>query len=190
LSTRSKAERPLRSDARDNRVKLLAAARRLFDKRGLDVGVDDVAREAGLGVGTFYRHFPTKEALFQATLVSHLEDLRDAAREALEASDADAAFFEFLSRFAELGRKKKNLMAALAQHGLAMPMADQHVAKDFHEAFDAVMARARRERVIREGITSQDLVALVRGAYSAGDEASRTRLFSVICDGLRPPKRH
>src|SRR5205085_3957256 len=68
MGPKKEVKKELRSDARDNREKILAAATRLFAKGGIEVGVDDVAREAGLGVGTLYRHFPTKDDLFRATL--------------------------------------------------------------------------------------------------------------------------
>jgi AcrR family transcriptional regulator len=183
----------LRSDARDNRAKLLAAATRLFAKSGIEVGVDDVAREAGLGVGTFYRHFPTKEALFQATLVSHVEELLAAANEALRARDPDAAFFGFLERFLVLGKRKKNLMAALERQGIAISLPDERLGADFKKAFEAVLARAQKDGVVREGVSPSELMALFRGTFSALDagagEASRARLFEILCAGLRPPSR-
>ena len=73
--------RPLRADARRNRAKVLEAAEEVFASEGLAVPIDEVARRAGVGVGTVYRHFPTKEALFEAIVVARLEALVERAEE-------------------------------------------------------------------------------------------------------------
>jgi AcrR family transcriptional regulator len=188
-----KQDAPRRSDARDNREKLLAAARRLFDRGGMAVGVDDIAREAGLGVGTFYRHFPTKEALFAATVMSHLQELADEARTASEEPDVDAAFRRFCQRFLELGRRKKNLIEALARQGVDVTALYSQLAEGFHAATCALLERAQQSGAVRAGIQVEELIALLRGAFAAlgpgADEASRERVLAVVLDGLRPPAR-
>src|ERR1035441_8815003 len=89
--------RPLRADARRNRLKVLEAARAAFAAEGIAVPLDDIARRAGVGAGTVYRHFPTKEALFEAVVADQLQLLVGDAREALRADDAGEAFFGFLA---------------------------------------------------------------------------------------------
>ena len=91
------AERPLRAYARRNRLKVLEAAREAFAAEGIVVPLDDIARRAGVGAGTVYRHFPTKEALFEAVVADQLQLLVGDAREALRADDAGEAFFGFLA---------------------------------------------------------------------------------------------
>jgi AcrR family transcriptional regulator len=189
------AEKParssVRSDARDNREKLLAAARRLFDRGGIGVGIDDIAREAGLGVGTVYRHFATKEALFAATVESHIAELIGEARTASEDPDVDSAFRRFCVRFLELGRRKKNLVEALARQGVDTAAVYAQMAEGFHAATAAMLERAQQAGAVRAGIQVEELIALLRGAFMAlgpeADEASRGRVLSVVLDGLRPP---
>ena len=94
-------ERPLRADARRNREKVLAAARAAFSEQGREAQMDDVARRAGVGVGTVYRHFPTKEALIEALMVAAFETIAAAAEEALEVEDPWEAFTSVLWRGAE-----------------------------------------------------------------------------------------
>src|SRR5436190_8854684 len=112
-------ERPLRADARRNRARVLEVATEVFEKDGIDVPVEEIARRAGLGVGTLYRHFPTKEALFEAIVVGRMQGLVAEARgrlEALEAKRGDAgeAFFAILGRVIEEGALKKDFIDALA----------------------------------------------------------------------------
>ena len=82
------AERPLRADARRNRERILKAARAVFAEQGTHSQIDDVARRAKVGVGTVYRHFPTKEALLEALLRERFEEIAGYAREALQRADA------------------------------------------------------------------------------------------------------
>ncbi|MBV8462974.1 MAG: TetR/AcrR family transcriptional regulator, partial [Acidimicrobiales bacterium] len=111
-------DRPLRADARKNRARLLAAAEEVFAEGGVSVPVDDVARRAGVGVGTFYRHFPTKEALLVAVIGTRIERLRDRSACLLEADDPGAAFFEFAAHLSEEIAAKSDLAYALAEAGI------------------------------------------------------------------------
>ena len=90
-----------RADARRNREKVLEAARAVFSEQGRDAQMDDVARRAGVGVGTVYRHFPTKEALIEALMVAAFETIAAAAEEALEIEDPWEAFASVCWRGAE-----------------------------------------------------------------------------------------
>src|SRR6476620_4963253 len=95
------AGRPLRADAARNREKVLRAARDAFAESGYGVPLDEIAARAGVGPGTVYRHFPAKEALFQAVVTARIEDLIDNARARTDADDPGGAFFGFLARIAE-----------------------------------------------------------------------------------------
>src|SRR5271170_7879529 len=106
--------RPLRADAERNRQRVLEIAQQVFATEGLAVPIDEIARRAGLGVGTLYRHFPTKEALFEAIVIGRIEGLVDYAREGARAPDPGVAFFGFLSRMVEEGSAKKDFLGALA----------------------------------------------------------------------------
>ena len=89
------AGRPLRADARRNRARVLEVAQQVFAEEGLAVPIDEIARRAGVGVGTVYRHFPTKDALFEAIIVERLCAVGEAARELARRPGAGRAFFGF-----------------------------------------------------------------------------------------------
>src|ERR671910_2175082 len=95
------AAKPLRADARRNRERILKAARAVFGDHGIDAQIDDVAKRAKVGVGTVYRHFPTKEALLDALVRERFEEIAGYAREALERDDAWDGFCELIWRAAE-----------------------------------------------------------------------------------------
>ena len=88
--------RPLRADAQRNRTRILDAAEVVFAAEGIEVPVDTIAEKAGVGVGTLYRHFPTKEKLCEAILLERLAGLTEDARAQADAADPGAAFFGFL----------------------------------------------------------------------------------------------
>src|ERR1700747_2326413 len=101
--------RPMRSDARRNRERVLVAAGDGFSKTGLRAQVEEVARRAGVGVGTVCRHFPTKQALVEAVLEAMYESLLDDARRALEQPDPGAAFHSFFNALSEFQARHRAL---------------------------------------------------------------------------------
>ena len=107
--------RPLRADARRNRERVLKAARAVFSAKGREAHLEDVARRAKVGVGTVYRHFPTKAALLEALAREQFEILTRWAHEAEEAPDAWAAFNAMIWRGAELQSADRALMEAVAE---------------------------------------------------------------------------
>src|SRR5258707_13088647 len=111
------AARPLRADARRNREKVLHAAREAFAASGLGVPLDEIAARAGVGPGTVYRHFPAKEALFEAVVTARITDLGTDARARADASDPGEAFFGFLARIAGEGAAKRDLPDAISIPG-------------------------------------------------------------------------
>src|SRR6516165_10830108 len=94
------ARKPLRADAERNRRRLLAVAQEVFAAEGLAVPIDEIARRAGLGVGTLYRHFPTKEALFAAIVTERMKAVVDDARSLRDVGDPGEALLGFLGRMA------------------------------------------------------------------------------------------
>src|SRR5437016_445533 len=108
------AGRPLRADAARNREKVLRAARVAFAESGYGVPLDEIAARAGVGPGTVYRHFPAKEALFEAVVAARVADLVADARRRSQAADPGAAFFGFLARVGEEPRVKRDLPDAIA----------------------------------------------------------------------------
>src|ERR671929_2362335 len=116
-------ERPLRADARRNREKVLAAARAVFSENGRDAQMDDVARRAGVGVGTVYRHFPTKEALIEALVVDAFETIAAHAHDALAIEDPWEAFTSVMWRGAEVMAGDRALSEVFASIPGAMEQA-------------------------------------------------------------------
>src|SRR5215207_7855971 len=106
--------RPLRADARRNRERILKAARAVFADQGIDAQIDDVARRAKVGVGTVYRHFPTKELLLDAIVREHFDALAVLAREALEAEDGWEGFCALVWRSAERNAADRSFCEVLS----------------------------------------------------------------------------
>ena len=161
--------RPLRADARRNRARVLEAAREAFAEEGLAVPLDEIARRAAVGAGTVYRHFPTKEALFEAVIVDRLDFLVEQARVALEAAQARAgeAFFEFLDVILADAASKKDLADALAGAGVDLRAVTIESAAQLNRALGELLARAQAAGVVRNGIDAADLHAIVFGALAA-----------------------
>jgi AcrR family transcriptional regulator len=114
----STAGRPMRSDAVKNRLRILEAAEVVFAARGVAAPIDEVAERAGVGVGTLYRHFPNKEALFEAIVLTRLEELARAASAPPGAGDPGEEFFSFLRQFAGKVSNKHDLIDALGAAGI------------------------------------------------------------------------
>jgi AcrR family transcriptional regulator len=185
--------RALRADAERNRQRVLEVAQEVFAKEGLSVPIDEIARRAGLGVGTLYRHFPTKESLFEAIVVGRMEGLVSHARAGAKADDAGKAFFDFLERMVAEGAAKKDFLTALAGTGVDM----QRIAaikQQMKRAVAVLLERAQKARAVRDDVEAVDVLTLVMGSVGAADRhgagpRERSRLLAVIFDGLRPPRR-
>ena len=183
-------DRPLRADARKNRALLLEAAEEVFAERGLSVPVDEVARRACLGVGTLYRHFPTKEALFVAVVAARIERLRDESRCLIDSDDPGAAFFAFAERLADEVRAKHDLADALAEVGIDYKAELGGLVDEMHRNVQALISRAQAAGAIRDDLSAQELFGLIAGSCMAaehqglGTEAQR-RMLHVVFDGVR-----
>jgi len=183
------AARPLRADAQRNRARILEAAEVVFASEGIEVPVDTIAEKAGLGVGTLYRHFPTKEKLCEAILLERLSDLTVDARQLADAADPAAAFFGFLTHIVEQGAAKRDLLVAVMGAGLAFDMAAAEVKDELREAVGVLLQRAQAVGAVRPDVTAAMVVALVgatcqAAAHSVGAPAGD--VLAIVCDGLRP----
>lgn len=185
--------RRLRADARRNRQRVLDAAESAFASEGISVPIDEIARRAGVGAGTIYRHFPTKEALLQAIMLGRLERMTAQARSLGGAQDPGAAFFGYLATLVEEGMAKRDLVEALAVGGFDVRQATAAVGQEFREAVAELMVRAQRARAVRDDVGIADLMALLRGISLATRDASEAdvtrRLVGIVSDGLRPGHR-
>lgn len=181
----------LRSDARRNRERVLRAAREAFAAEGAAVPLDEIARRAGVGAGTVYRHFPTKEALFEAVVSDRLQGLIGEARSLLEAGDPGGAFFGFFTRVVVEGVAKKDIVDALAGEGVEVDFAGSRAARNLGEAVAGLLERARRAGAVRKDVGAEDVMALLTGAslairHHGGGTDAADRVVAVVSDGLRP----
>ncbi len=181
--------RPLRADARRNRAKVLEAAEEVFASEGLAVPIDEVARRAGVGVGTVYRHFPTKQALFEAIVVARLEALVERGEELFTAEDPGTALFTFISELVDLAVKKKDLSDELARAGVQSEQLVAGVKERLERCFEVLLQRAQASGVVRDDINRTDVTALIMGTCMAANQhgcsESTQRLVGVLCDGFR-----
>jgi AcrR family transcriptional regulator len=193
LDASSSGPRALRADARRNRQRVLDAAESAFAADGISVPIDEIARRAGVGAGTVYRHFPTKEALFHAIVLTRLERMTAQARTLVAARDPGPAFFDFLAGMVEEGQAKRDLVDALAAEGIDSSAAGTQVGREFRGAVADLMARAQRAGAVRDEVGIADLTALLRGISLAVRDAQEAnqprRLLEIVCSGLRPPAR-
>jgi len=160
-------ERPLRADARRNRERILQSARAAFAESGADAQIDDVARHAGVGVGTVYRHFPTKQALLTELVRQTFRLFTGWAREALEAGGEPFALIEgLLRRIAETAAGDAGVQYALASTA-GQAETEAPAEQDELIAVIAELAEgARRAGTIRPGIEATDIAMLICGVVS------------------------
>lgn len=170
---------------------MLEVAQAVFAAEGLRVPIDEIARRAKLGVGTLYRHFPTKEALFQAIVLDRIEAMLREARALANAAEPGGAFFDFLSRLVEEGMKKRDFMDVLAETGFDVERVAGDARREFRRALAKLLTRAQRAGAVRKDVNVSDVLALVAGVHVAvrrvGDVRSSKRLITVVRDGLRAP---
>jgi AcrR family transcriptional regulator len=162
-------ERQLRADARRNRERILQSARAAFAESGADAQIDDVARHAGVGVGTVYRHFPTKQALLTELVRQTFRLFTEWAREALEAGGEPFALIEgLLRRIAETAAGDVGVQYALTSSAAQAARSEAQAEQDELIAVIAeLVERARRAGTIRPGIEATDIAMLICGVVSA-----------------------
>ena len=180
--------RPLRADAQRNRARILEAAEEVFAVEGIEVPVDLIAERAGVGVGTLYRHFPTKEKLCEAVLLDRLVALTADAEALADADDPAATFFGFLAHVVEEGVAKRDLMVAVMGAGVEFEESSAEVKDGLHRAIGVLLRRAQDVGAVRPDVTPAAVVSLVGATCqaSAHDGAAPARdLLAIVCDGLR-----
>ncbi|WP_437573476.1 TetR/AcrR family transcriptional regulator [Sorangium sp. So ce887] len=184
----SEAPRPLRADARRNRERLLIVAAEVFSERGADASMEDIARRAGVGIGTLYRHFPTREALLAATVEEHLLALARKTRALAASAPPGDGFAEFMAAFVEHASTYRGLAASLGvvfQCGSPGCIAAT-------EAATHLLSLAQAAGEIRCDVTVDDIVGLVTAISVAAqqppaDPARAQRLLTTFIAGLRAP---
>ena len=178
-------QRPQRADARANRDKLAAAARALFTEKGTSAPLEEVAERAGVGIGTLYRHFPTRQALLEAVYVDEVEAMARAATELEELPPWDA-LSQWLHQYLGFAATKRALNEALMEtdpnSGVLLTCRTAIAG-----AGNALVERAQRAGVVRNDTTFTDIVRMA-GAIAmvpTEDPEQKKRLLELALDGLR-----
>jgi AcrR family transcriptional regulator len=188
---KSEVERVLRADARRNREAVIAAARKLFAEEGLDAQMPDVAKAAKVGVGTVYRHFPTKDHLIAALADDRFERLAEKAREGIEADDPWEGLCGFIRFAARIQADDRGLCEVMGSRPEVMSQAAYAVGLD--ELCDRLVKRAQRSGDLRKDLDWEDIpmVACSLGRITAAEPGPAVgrwpRLVEIVIDGLRGP---
>ncbi|MEU4694002.1 helix-turn-helix domain-containing protein [Actinoplanes sp. NPDC023714] len=174
--------RPQRADARRNYDALLAAARDVFAERGADASLEEIAKRAGVGIGTLYRNFPARQDLFEAVYVDEINQLA-AAAEAAAALPAWEALRAWLQRFVAYAVTKRAIIDVLNRDS-EMFRACRVV---MYTAGEPLMIRAQQAGEVRADVSFDDVLRLVSGLTSASfvDDAQRDRVLHIALDGIR-----
>ena len=187
------AVRPLRRDAERNRQRILKAAAKVFNERGLDVSLDEIARYAGVGVGTVYRRFRTKEELVEALFLDRLDSVAAIACEAFEAPDPWSGLVSFMERMAEmmagdLGLRQMLMFATYGQDLVAV--ARQRNAP----LVQRLVERAQAAGQVRTDLRQTDIMLIIFMMTEATQLAQAAnpviwrRYLTLILDGMRPER--
>jgi len=183
------SERPLRADARRNRERVLEGAREVFAEHGRDAQMDDVAKRAGVGVGTVYRHFPTKEALIEALAIDRFEKVLAVGKEALLNPDPWAAFEGAIWAGAELTASDRSFTEIVGEITGPMPLPER-LEREMRETYGELMRRAQEAGKLRADLVFDDVPMFMCGI---GLGARKThpcpdawkRHVAIVIDGLR-----
>jgi AcrR family transcriptional regulator len=182
--------RPLRADAARNRARVLEVAYETFAAEGLAVPIDEIARRAGVGAGTVYRHFPTKEDLFRAVIEDRLGRIVDDGRALLASGDPGEALFTFLrSMVLDWGATDQGLVDALAGVGIDIKDAVPEAEEAFLALLGELLRAAQKAGTVRRDVDVPDVKVIVVGAQAmqAYRPDTAERLTEVVLDGLRTP---
>ena len=181
--------RTQRADAVRNRERLLKAANAVFSAGGPDASLEAVARRAGVGIGTLYRHFPTRKALFEAVYRHQVEQLAELAEQLKSEPEPAEALRRWLQSNVEFVATKKGMSAALALAAHSSSELAAYSLDRLTKAMGALLDRAIAAGEIRADVSAQDILRAFVGMCYMNDQpgwqASVLRLVDVFVDGLR-----
>ncbi len=187
------AAKPMRADAQRNHEKILRAAEEIFALDGVMVPIDIVAERAGVGIGTLYRHFPTKESLYEAIVLTRLNELLKTADEFIEDATAEpgAALGAFLREFARQASEKRDLFEALDQAGIDIKSRFAERVDELVTRIDVLRKRAVASGAVRSDVETHDIMNLISGtchaaAHSSANDDGLQRLVSIVIAGIQP----
>lgn len=190
--------RPLRADARRNIERILEAAETLVERRGADASFEEIAREAGVGSATLYRHFPSRMALMESVFRERMEKLCERAHVLASEADPKEALDVWLRAVLEYGVAAQGMVTALVVQGLEESDPDANFAWGISmliEAGDELVSKAHGAGTIRADVTTPEIMNLVTGimwvtdrrVYPAGEPGVlANRLLTLVLEGIRP----
>src|SRR5947209_999268 len=169
----------LRADARRNLERVLDAAAEVFAEDGPEASIDEIARRAGVGHGTVFRRFPTKNDLMFAVIERRVEEMRAIAEESLAARDPGAAFFDFVLRVAELSMSTPGLHKCVAECG------EKPGAAELEALGVKIVARAQQAGALRADLNPAEVGPFIRAALTAAPAGTWRTYLDVVLDGIR-----
>jgi AcrR family transcriptional regulator len=182
--------RPKRADAERNRARLLDAAKAAFSS-GQSPTLEQIARDAEVGIGTLYRHFPTREALVEALYRKDLADLCGAADELLKSQAPERALRAWMDVFADYVAAKRGMADALRAVFAAGSVTVSQAREELTVAVRTILDAGVADGTLRDDVRPEDVVALVVGAFTAtslaGGQEQRARMFDLLVDAVRRP---
>jgi AcrR family transcriptional regulator len=174
-----------RADARRNREKLLTAATELFARAGTDVSLDAVAKRARVGIGTLYRHFPTRDALVEAAYRNEVAHLCEAAAELLAEHPPDAALAEWMERFASYSTAKKGMKTALQSVVASGSAVYVDTRGQIIAALASLLTAGVAAGTLRGDVDAEDVMRAMGAVWLVDEEEQARRLLRLLMDGLR-----
>jgi AcrR family transcriptional regulator len=186
--------KPMRADALRNQQRLVSAALTAFTEHGTDdVSLEEIARRAGVGIGTLYRHFPTRQSLLEAVYTDQIEALRVEGETLLSSLPPDEALEGWLHAMARFSATKRSLVGALMATIGQQSEVVSACSTIIRASADELLSRAQEAGQVRADVNSGDLLRLVHSismtADRASDEGQTGRMIALVLDGLRcqPP---
>ena len=184
-----------RADAERNRARLLDAARAAFASGRQPVTLEQIARDSGVGIGTLYRHFPTREALVEALYRQELAELCASVDDLLATLPPDRALRAWMNRFADYVAAKREmadtLAAVFASGAVTVSHAREELAAAVRKVFEADKDAGSAAGTLRDDVRPEDIVAMIVGSFTAtslaGGREQLARMFDLLMDAVRRP---
>jgi AcrR family transcriptional regulator len=189
MSVTEPGHRPMRADARRNYDALLTVARRVFAEHGADASLEDIARQAGVGIGTLYRHFPTRETLLDAVVRDRIAALSEEALHLLDSEDPGEALVTWLRGVIRHAATYRGLTAALMIHiHDSDPLYSS--CHTMQQTAEELLSRAQRAGVVRPEVASSDLFRLVNAIgwlseQTPDRDGDLDRVLDLVINGVR-----